>query len=319
MKKIRVFILALLVSSTLTACEDVKQTDTTATVTNLNTQDTTVTDVTHGVTSDSVTEITSATEVQPDAAIDTVVENTDDPRWEALVCDLTQKYDITDWENGMGTGDTDVTTDEGTTEPVDKTLCTIQEAVDHLNIPDAVTSYLNENSLTYQDHLNNNALIRNISSGVKDFDSDGTDEAFYAVNYLYDKGSDIIIYRENDGVVYWSGTDRIANVGYYFESDPVMQQIAMNSDDSAYESYLTWEGSDMHFTDDNVFITADWSYNMTNDTRNMYYKVVSEADVFRIEYVGKVCWSKGWEDTDSGATYYRNAYVDGDIPCILIQ
>lgn len=272
--------------------------------------------------SDVVTDSVALTlDTESDAAIDPVVENTDDPRWEALVCDLTQKYDITDWENGADTSEeyADVTSNEDTAEPIDKTLCTIQEAIDRLNIPDAVTSYLNENSLMYQNHLNNNELIRNISSGVKDFDFDGTDEMFYAVNYLHDKGSDIVIYRENDGIVYWNGTDIISNVGYYFESDPIMQRIAMNSDDPAYESYLTWEGSDMHFTDDNVFITADWSYNMTNDTRNMYYKVVSEAGVFRIEYVGKVCWCKGWEDTESGSTYYRHAYVDGDTPCILIQ
>lgn len=210
MKRTNALIAAVLVTSMLTSCGGTDTAEMTSAESTVS--ETTESEVTEATTisetdtlsaeSEKTTAETSAEPVE--SVSDTeAVEETETAHWDTIVYDTTIKTDITGWELKA--------------ENIDKsnTTYTVSEAVELSGIPDVVTSYLYENSSTYKMCTDNNKEIRGIVSGVKDFDSDGVDETFYAVNYLlYDEGwtpsigrlgafpSDIVIYDTEEGKVY---------------------------------------------------------------------------------------------------------------------
>lgn len=134
--------------------------------------------------------------------------------------------------------------------------------------------------------------------------------------------SDIVVYSENVGVVYWSGNDTtdfsgLGNIGCYFVSDPVVECHSTSIDDDFYTEFSTWEAANMYFTDDNVFVGCNWRFDKYNCVTNYYFKLVFDNGAYHIEPVGKAGWGAKQQDTENGV--YRETFVDVDIPCVLIQ
>ena len=320
MKKIKAVIIAILMVGTLSACEENGNVGiangVVSSVSNL-TEVATVFETTEATTlTESLTEDVTSVEPVESVSDTEAIEEVENTHWDTIVYDTTSELDATDWwefPDGYGEHNDLVT------------FYTISEALNHANVPDEVTSYLYEHSEVYRTCVDNDAEVRNMSSGVKDFDLDGVSETLYAVNY-YDiawASTDIVIYNEIDGVVYWSGNDTdldtrgLMNVGCYFTTDPAAGCQSMWVDSYYYENCITWEDDAMYFTDDNVFIACDWRLDKYNGVSNDYYRVISDNGIYHIEYVGSGIWRIREDDTTDNL--YRITVVSGDIPCILIQ
>lgn len=319
MQKISAFITAVLVTSMLTACggtDTARVTSVKSTVSKTIESEVTTVSETDTLSAESE-KITTETYVEPvESVSDTeAVEEAETAHWDTIVYDTIHVLNANEWFYAA--------TDWVAGYEEHETLCMVSEAVNRLNVPDEVTSYLYEQSATYKDWVDNDKPIRNISSGVKDFDSDGVIETLYAINYLYNEGVDIVIYNEKDGIVYWSGDDSDGdyvdgNVGYYFVSDPVVECQSFWIE-AVGETFTTWEGENMYFTDDNMFISCCWDVDMYPYAGNHYYRLVSDNGEYHIEYVGRGAWITDWDDTAGERVYYRKTLVEGDVPCVLIQ
>lgn len=317
MKKTNALIAAVLAASMLTACGGTDTAEVTSAESTVS--ETTGSEVTEATEATTLTEsITDGvTSVEPvESVSDTeAIEKAENTHWDTIVYDITSRCDITNWF----WGDDEVV--DATPEWQGKTEYTIQEALLLFDVPDVVTSYLEEHSESYKSRVDDNTLIRNISVGHKDFDLDGVVEDFYAVNYLYNHGVEIVICRD-DEVVYWNGNGldgmsrlRFSNVGCYFASDPITD-CAVAGADLVVEEHITHEGENMYFTDDNIFISCFWAETMGSSIWNEYFRVVSDAGEYRIEYVGRGSWFSNQDDDDK-IHFYRTAVVEGDIPCVL--
>lgn len=317
MKRTNALIAAVLAASMLTSCGGTDTAEMTSAESTVNETTAATVSETDTLSAESE-ETTTETSAEPAETIsDTeAVEEAETAHWDTIVYDTTNTFDVTDWEGNIDYPDWYNASSTSETEH------TLSEMIDNLNVPDEVTSYLYEQSATYMDWVDNDKPIRNISSGVKDFDSDGATETLYAINYLYNRKSDIIVYSEDKGVVYWSGNDTtdlsgLGNIGCYFVSDPVVECHSTSIDDDFYAEFSTWEAANMYFTDDNIFVGCDWRFDKYNWVTNYYFKLVFDNGSYHIEPVGKAGWGIHWQDTENGI--YRETYVDGDIPCVLIQ
>lgn len=346
MKKINALIASVLTASLFTSCggtDTAEMTETSAekegSVTMVSEETTATVSETDTLSAESE-ETTTETSAEPVETVSNTeaVEESNAVHWDTMVYDTTSKVDVTDWERLGGE-------DEITATVVDSgTSCVLSAEVARLNIPDAVTSYLYENSETYKISFDNNEAIRGIASGVKDFDSDGVNETFYAVNYfapyhdesIYDDWtpsigrmgsypSDIVIYDNAEEKVYPCNTDTdLTCVGFYYASDPAMTCESL--DTSLYGDYATFEGTNMYFTDDNVFISCNLGvvdYMFRASTRNCYTKLVYENGEYRTQSIGSAGWglSVPFTDADIEATEdhkcYRYVYADDNVPCII--
>lgn len=357
MKQKKAIVTAILAVSLLTACEKEENTGVTgnlvpSVVDFVNTTTATTENITHTEMSEEATTVATEVKTSAELLMETetaiepvetvsnteVVEESNAVHWDTMVYDTTSKVDVSDWERLGGE-------DEITATVVDSgTSCVLSAEVARLNIPDAVTSYLYENSETYKISFDNNEAIRGIASGVKDFDSDGVNETFYAVNYfapchdesIYDDWtpsigrmgsypSDIVIYDNAEEKVYPCNTDTdLTCVGFYYASDPAMTCESL--DTSLYGDYATFEGTNMYFTDDNVFISCnlgEMDYMWRADTYNSYIKLVYENGEYKTQSVGTAGWylSIPFTDADIEAAEdhkcYRYTYADDNVTCIV--
>lgn len=331
MKYIKI-ILAAITALTMTACSDTNTAEVTDTSAETKESITTVSEKTTETVSETDTlsaeseETTTKTSVEPVESVSDMeaIEEAENTHWDTIVYDKTLVVDVTDWKLE--------------TENVVKsdTICTLAEALELSGMPDAVTAYLYENSSTYKMCFDNNEEIRGIASGVKDFDSDGVEETFYAVNYLwYDwelstvagrhgaLQSDIVVYDTTDEKVYLCDTaadNYVTHVGCYFACDPAAECKSL--DTSRYEECFTWEGTNMYFTEDNIFISCNLEAMDIGfaDAYNRYNRLVYENGEYRVESVGTAGWCLNvppFADDVDVPDCYRTASVTGDVPCIL--
>lgn len=314
MKKTNAFIAAALITSMLTSCGGTDTAEITSS------ESTTVATVSETDTlSAESEETTTETSVETTASVsDTeAVEEAENTHWDTIVYDTTLKVDATEWGS-----------DENAVNSVNpNTFCTIAEAIERANVPDEITAYWYENSSMYKWHFDNDTKIRGVVSGIKDFDSDGVDETLYALNYIsyYDEAfvltsSEIAVYDKEDGVIH-GVSHGVMNVGCYFASDPAVE--CKSPDTSRYGEYLTCEGTNMYFTEDNIFISCvfglnDWGY---ASAYNYYDRLIYENGEYRVESVGNAGWRFNILPSDVEYTetheLYRTASVDGDVPCII--
>lgn len=326
MKKTNAFIAAALAASMLTACGGTDTAEVTSAESTVSETTAATVPETDTLSAESE-ETTTKTSVEPvESVSDTeAVEEAENTHWDNIVYDTTLKTDVTDWElnaeNYVRTG----------------MVCTLVEALQFSDMPDVVKAYLYENSSTYKMCFDKDTEIQGIVGGVGDFDSDGVEEAFYAVNYvLYDDGwtpsigrlgafpSDIVIYDAAEETVYLCDNSEVTYVGCYFESDPAAEWESL--DTRWYEWCYVCEGENMYFTEDNIFISCNlgaMEYYDFAGADNCYNKLVYENGKYTIQSIGTAGWCLSVPLSEveyvEADELYRRAYTDGDIPCVLIQ